>query len=309
LNGNVYPAWIEGPTGKLFAMVHEPKPAVDNGEIIIMPSAGQDSRVGPQRIYYKAARRFAAEGFRVIRLDLAGVGDSVAKGPKIHLDSHSTKDVDAGVRWAKQRWRVDGVYLVALCAGARVSMRYAAHAGSVRGVVAWSVPTLSEGDQPYLNVQGAKKALLSKKLLTAAWWKNRWKYGLKEIGEVLSSLIARIADALGVSREPYAVRCIDKYLKDDRPIQFIFGSLDAILCEEFVERFPEVPESRQAAQGYWIIPDAVHSLSTLDAHEAAIEMSANWLAERIRTTATRNAAADRSSAGRLAVSSDTPVAT
>jgi pimeloyl-ACP methyl ester carboxylesterase len=45
---------------------------------IIMTSAGAIHRIGPHRIYVALARRWAALGFRVLRLDLSGIGDSPA---------------------------------------------------------------------------------------------------------------------------------------------------------------------------------------------------------------------------------------
>jgi alpha-beta hydrolase superfamily lysophospholipase len=282
MNAKVYAVWIDNPAGKLFAMVHEPEPEVDNHTTLLMTSAGQDSHSGPQRIYLKAARRFAAAGFRVVRLDLAGTGDSMADNPKkIALDSHSTKDVEAAVRWIRKTWGKESLYLVALCAGARVAIRYAANDSSIRGVVAWSVPTLSQGDVPYLNTQGVKRALFSKRLLTAAWWKNRWKYGFVELGKVGDALVTRLYTMFGMKRESYFIKCMDRYLRDGRPAHFIYGSLDKIICEEFQQRFAAVPNGKLERQCYWILPGAVHTLSTLEAHDAAIEMSQNWLMHRI----------------------------
>lgn len=276
-----YPTWIDCPAGRMFAIVHEPDPQTDNGTAIVMPNAGQDSRTGPQRIYVKAARNFSAAGFRVVRLDLPGTGDAVADNPKIALDSHAAENVSAGVHWAIDRWQVDKLYIVALCAGARAAFRYAANDRVVDGVVAWSVPTLSDGGTPYLNAQGVKKAFSSGSLFTAAWWKNRRENGLREIRQVSTMLFERLKDALGLRRESLAIRCIDKYLKDGRPAQFLFGGLDKIICSDFAERFPEVQTARLERQGVWIIPDTVHALSTLPAHEAAIELSRSWIEHRI----------------------------
>jgi hypothetical protein len=61
MSGSVYPVWIDSSAGNLFAIVHEPEDEKRNGAVIVMPSAGQDVRVGPQRIYLKAAWLFARE--------------------------------------------------------------------------------------------------------------------------------------------------------------------------------------------------------------------------------------------------------
>jgi pimeloyl-ACP methyl ester carboxylesterase len=280
-----FPTWIDCPAGKMFAIVHEPDPQIDNGTAIVMPNAGQDSRTGPQRIYVRAARHFAAAGFRVVRLDLPGTGDSRADNPKIALDSHAAENVSAGVHWAIDRWGVKNLYLVALCAGARAAFRYAAHDSVVDGVVAWSVPTLSDGGTPYLNAQGMKRAFSSGSLFTAAWWKNRRENGIREIRQFSTMLFVRLKNALGLKRESYFIRCLDKYLKEGRPAQFLFGSLDKIICSDFAERFPQVQTARLERQGVWIIPDAVHALSSVAAHEAAIELSRSWIEHRIGVSA------------------------
>lgn len=277
MSAKMYARWIDSQTGRLFAIVHEPDPLLDNGCAVVMPSAGQDSRVGPQRIYLHAARRLVAEGFRVVRVDLSGTGDSATPNPKIHLDSHKAEDVEAAVEWVRKSWGTAEVYLVALCAGARVALRYAAHDPDIAGVVAWSVPTLSEGDTPYLNVQGMRRAFASKKLLTMAWWKNRFKYGFRELGMMANSLYESLCRLIGFERESWFIRCMDKYLSEGRPAQFLFGSLDDILCEEFAERFPNVPRDTMGNQCYSIIPEGVHTLATLDVQHEAIELSVEWL--------------------------------
>jgi hypothetical protein len=65
----------------------------------------------------------------------------------------------------------------------------------------------------------------------------------------------------------------------------MFGALDKVVCSDFQERFPSVPERIDREQGYQIIPDAVHALSTFAAHEAAIEASLEWLQDRLGITA------------------------
>ena len=159
--------------------------------------------------------------------------------------------------------------------------------GSVRivGVVAWSVPTLSEGNTPYLNIQGVRRAFASRKLLTATWWKNRSKHGITEIRTVATSLFDRVCARFGVKREPFFIRCLDKYLSDGRSARFMFGSLDKVLCEEFAQRFPGVSGDTTADQSYSIIPEGVHTLATCDAQQLAISQSAEWLIRHQRATA------------------------
>src|SRR5205823_1145017 len=47
---------------------------------VLLLNAGNIHRVGPNRIYVRAARSIAARGGLVCRFDFAGLGDSIASG-------------------------------------------------------------------------------------------------------------------------------------------------------------------------------------------------------------------------------------
>ncbi len=53
-----------------------PTPPRRSPPIVLLTSAGTVHRIGPHRLYVTLARRWAALGFRVLRVDLAGIGDS-----------------------------------------------------------------------------------------------------------------------------------------------------------------------------------------------------------------------------------------
>lgn len=276
-----YPVWIKSPAGQLFAIVHEPDESTRNGAVVVMPSAGQDVRAGPQRIYLKAARRLIREGFCVVRLDLAGVGDSATKNRKFFLDSHSTKDLDACIRWATQFLRPEAVYLVGLCAGANVAFRYAAGSKHVSGIVAWSVP-MSRGDlATHPNFQGTRPVSSPGTPPSSCRRKNPSTPRTGETATTGRLQKNGCANTLDFGREPYAVKCMDRYLRSGRPAQFVYGSLDKTLYEKFSARFPEVPSGHSGNQCVFVIPEGIHTLATIPAQQAAISMALDWLNERM----------------------------
>jgi len=71
-------AILYGRSRPLFGVLTPANPALrDSGRPgIILSNAGCVNRSGPHRIYVKMARRWAALGFDVLRVDLSGIGDS-----------------------------------------------------------------------------------------------------------------------------------------------------------------------------------------------------------------------------------------
>ncbi|HEY0231914.1 MAG TPA: hypothetical protein VGC55_11730, partial [Dokdonella sp.] len=91
---------------------------------VILLNAGAVGRIGPNRLHVALARRLAASGVLVLRLDLSGLGDSRTRpgaGENIVYHAHALDDIGVAVDWA----RSDGVSQIAvagLCAGAYHSL-------------------------------------------------------------------------------------------------------------------------------------------------------------------------------------------
>ena len=67
-----------GRSHRLFGLLTEPVDGA-SGPTVIMLNAGLIHRIGPRRIHVHLARRLAASGLRVLRVDLSGIGDSEAR--------------------------------------------------------------------------------------------------------------------------------------------------------------------------------------------------------------------------------------
>jgi len=66
-----------GPAG-LFAIATDPEGETDSPTVLMLNS-GNDWHVGPNRLWVDLSRRWAAAGFRCVRLDESGLGDSPAR--------------------------------------------------------------------------------------------------------------------------------------------------------------------------------------------------------------------------------------
>lgn len=71
-----------GDQANLFAIKTERTSGYDPKlPIIIFANSGTNHHIGPSRLYVQLARRLAALGFLVVRLDLSGIGDSIVENP------------------------------------------------------------------------------------------------------------------------------------------------------------------------------------------------------------------------------------
>jgi pimeloyl-ACP methyl ester carboxylesterase len=109
-------------TGGLFGVVSEPAEGTDaNGQCIILLNSGSIHHVGPNRMYVEFARRLAAQGSRVCRADLGGLGDSPARLGSRENDPYPASaldDVGRLVRALRSNGDCPRIVLVGLCSGA-----------------------------------------------------------------------------------------------------------------------------------------------------------------------------------------------
>ncbi len=130
-----------GPDGQLFGVLSEPAAGARNLAVVVS-NTGANSRVGPSRLGVKLARRLAARGHAVLRLDLGGVGDSPPRAGRAENDLFATHSID-DVRAAIDALAARGYRRFAatgLCAGAYMSFHAALADPRVRGVALINPP-------------------------------------------------------------------------------------------------------------------------------------------------------------------------
>jgi len=101
---------------------------------IVLSNAGCVNRAGPHRMYVKMARRWAEQGFDVLRLDLSGIGDS----PAAPEQRENVNYPPAGLDDLGEALRTLGggpVVIAGLCSGGDYAFQLGAHHRSV--VSAW----------------------------------------------------------------------------------------------------------------------------------------------------------------------------
>lgn len=106
----------------LFAILSEPASSAPRRRTaLLLANTGANHHVGPNRMYVKMARTCAARGFPVLRMDLAGIGDSPARdgGPvNKPYAPDGIRDLELGMVALRERTGADRVAVLGLCSGA-----------------------------------------------------------------------------------------------------------------------------------------------------------------------------------------------
>lgn len=116
-------------TPDLFGIMTEPVARPTSLPWIVMINAGAAYRIGPGRIHVAMARQLAALGYPCLRLDINGIGDSVAADPEKENDTYAAtafRDVSLVCDYLHALEPARPIVLLGLCSGAYVAFQSAA---------------------------------------------------------------------------------------------------------------------------------------------------------------------------------------
>jgi alpha-beta hydrolase superfamily lysophospholipase len=201
----------------LFGILTEPPgPPREDLPMIVMLNGGSTYRVGPNRLHVGLARELASRGFRSLRMDLCGLGDSVSPDPGAENDPYPAtafRDVTLTLEHLRTRLGTSRVVLAGLCSGAYAAFQSAAQLTSpvlvesilINPLTFFWKEGISMEDSPALRIKTFQECMLS------AWQPRKWlkllsgrsKIGLAgAIGVLLRCSIRRgPAAPLGAGRE------------------------------------------------------------------------------------------------------------
>jgi pimeloyl-ACP methyl ester carboxylesterase len=113
----------------LFGIVTEPGHGEPRRRAVILLNAGADYHIGASRMYVSLSRRWARRGYVVLRMDLAGIGDSSKRPGNADDDVFPTEaldDIKAAIDFLRSRYNIQEITLAGLCSGAYHALRAAA---------------------------------------------------------------------------------------------------------------------------------------------------------------------------------------
>jgi len=134
-----------GPRNGLLGVLSLPSQPRDDVPAVILLNAGLLHRVGPNRLYVDIARRLAEEGYRCLRFDMSGVGDSELLDGNLLDIERSRRDVVEAMNALHDMTGTEHFFLMGLCTGAFNAFRTALIDERVKGCVlldGYSYPTI-----------------------------------------------------------------------------------------------------------------------------------------------------------------------
>ncbi|MEO6031595.1 MAG: alpha/beta hydrolase, partial [Burkholderiaceae bacterium] len=130
------PVALRGPEA-LCAILSEPQSGLVKRAVVLL-NTGMARRVGPSRMYVTWARRWAAQGVAVLRLDLPGLGDSAVQPGEVEgdvYDGATRAAIAAAVEHLRGRFGAIECGLMAVCSGAFHALEAAAAGVPVSSLV------------------------------------------------------------------------------------------------------------------------------------------------------------------------------
>jgi pimeloyl-ACP methyl ester carboxylesterase len=103
--------------------------------ICLLLNVGVTGRIGPRRLNVKLARALAADGIGSLRLDLSGVGDSLAAEAGSGYQQQSVADLQAGMDAVEAATGIRRFLVLGICSGAVNAYRLAQADERVSGLM------------------------------------------------------------------------------------------------------------------------------------------------------------------------------
>jgi alpha-beta hydrolase superfamily lysophospholipase len=111
-----------------FGIIAAPDRDEKRRRAVILLNTGADYHIGASRMYVSLARRWARRGYYVLRLDIAGLGDSPTRAGRIDNEVFSPDalaDMRSAIDFLLERYEIGEINLVGVCSGAYHALRAA----------------------------------------------------------------------------------------------------------------------------------------------------------------------------------------
>jgi pimeloyl-ACP methyl ester carboxylesterase len=251
---------------------------------IVMLHGWSGTRTGPHQMLTRAARAFANEGYRVLRFDFAGRGDSDGDTESATLATMAD-DVHDVLQWCVQEKQVSQVVLVGLCSGCEVALAAATRNSHIAGMALWSAPVFAAGESS--ERKGRKRLHYAKeyarKLLRPSTYAKivAGRLDTKSIGKALSGGGGaenknREADVAGQLPPGWRSAALKRFEKWSAPMLLIYGTGDPT-TDEALGWYREQVQGRMQPQVHFV-EGANHSYYGLVWEREVFAVTLSWLA-------------------------------
>jgi hypothetical protein len=175
---------------------------------ILMLNAGSIHHIGPNRMYVRLARSWAAQGHVVLRADVSGIGDSAphpGEAENVVYTPHAEEDVARALAFLRRQPGVEGCVIVGLCSGAYNAFKVAVKGAGVDAIVPINPLTFFWKDGMSLDFDYSEHRVTqdarrySEKVFSLASWKKvfRGNVSLGGVAQVLARHSASLVSGRG----------------------------------------------------------------------------------------------------------------
>ncbi|MBV8518596.1 MAG: alpha/beta fold hydrolase [Acidobacteria bacterium] len=273
----------------IFGIASEPSSRKSDAPAILLVNAGSTHHVGPNRLYVHVARALAQAGFRTLRFDLPGLGDSVIDDVARENDPYlpESSDVLADV---VARLHAPRVVLAGVCSGAHASFHAAAGLASAPIVESIVINPLTFDyqrgmslDQPTTSYSEWQRYLRS--MRTLAGWKRLFRRETP-----LSTIVRTVIDrarllAKPKKGDPTIERNLRAIVGAGRQLTFVFSQFDPGYELLMLGAGPTVRALRKEGRiALWRIANATHTFESKATREVMIASLREHLTRRYAST-------------------------
>ena len=110
----------------IFGIVTEPSGGERRRRAVVLVNNGADHHIGTGRMHVSLARRWGRRGYVVLRMDLAGLGDSNTRQGRPDNEVFppaAVEDMRVAIEFMRERYQVGDLTLAGLCSGAYHALR------------------------------------------------------------------------------------------------------------------------------------------------------------------------------------------
>jgi pimeloyl-ACP methyl ester carboxylesterase len=184
-------------------------------QALVLLNAGCVRRIGPNRLHVLMARRYAAAGALVVRVDLSGIGDAppvAGQDERLVYHDHALAECAAALAWCR-RQGADDAYVAGLCSGGYYALRSAVAGQPWAGVIVINPgePGTGIDDKPY--EAAAEAARYKQSMRSVASWKKLLR-GEVDVARLARLLRKRAFGLLGAQAKDAARRVGIKFEDD-----------------------------------------------------------------------------------------------
>jgi len=211
-----------GPGGILFGVVSEPPRGEQRRRGVVLLNNGADYHIGASRMYVPLARHWARNGYAVLRMDVAGLGDSgVRPGGPVNavFPPAVIEDMRAAVDFMREQYDARELTIGGLCSGAYHALGAAVAALPVNRILMINPEAFAWKEGPPLSGDRATAGgALRARAVSGTHWKKLLS-GQINPARALTVLSARLTLTLG-SQLRALLRTLRIQLPNDAARQF-----------------------------------------------------------------------------------------